>query len=198
MHKKIKDKIENQDLVKPHNLTLHKLPTSYDPPIESLTKHIEIGADGITPVIPVDVVDQILVENEQIRFELSDASHDGVHYLYDELAQHNSASTSQLKRRINTLHKNIKGVIPKPALWQFFFDIVLNYDNIADCEHNETMLHLTWRIGKLPLLAIHISAFENVINFMGRYGEFDLTLAKIAQSFTKKIALKNNKLTKKS
>lgn len=155
-----------------------------EPMLDSFTSFIEVGADGQTPVIPVDKVEHMMAENEEMRETLMEDYLDLPTRIYHILDQSTTSTTKQVKQTIGYISNLTGGIMTPKDIYAFVFDVVLCEEDIKQCEPNESLLHLTWRLGYLPIAVMYLNCFRDMVNIF-KYGgtsDFDKLLKKVRKS----------------
>lgn len=163
--------------------------TKPEPILDSWTGYIIPDHRG-EPVIPVSIVGKVLAENEEMREALYDDVLDLPVRIYHQLNAATGVTTKSVKQQVGDVCNNTGGVIKPKDVFDFLFGVILTRDDIKECEPNESLLHLTWRLGYLPLLVVHLSCFKQMINICrwgGALPEFEKVL-KIIRRGQKKLS----------
>ena len=118
---------------------------------------VEVGADGITPVIPVTDVEHIMLENEELRNTLYTEQCTLSNHISRMISSYNKKSTSEIRRDVNKISKIHN--IPAKDLYELLFSM-LPEDN-----HLKTLQDY-WKEGYLPVVSIYTELINYTLNFL--------------------------------
>lgn len=172
---------------------LFDMRVGYEPLFESGVKNIQIGADGITPVIPVEDINSIIIENEQLRETLYTEQNNLHQNLYDSIVRNQNASMKTIQSDIRYINSLTKGALSERHIYSFIYSLILPQDFKNYQAPNETILNVCWKLGYLPIMSAYLTVLSNVVRQLVLYGGFDIKKAfsNITQTVKKRVEYKN-------
>ena len=107
--------------------------------------NVEVGADGVTPVVPVSDVEHIMLENEELRNTLYTEQCTLSNHVSRQITYYSKSTTSTIKKQINRIsyQHNIK----QKALYDILFGMVPSEDDLVTLQDY-------WNVGYLPILSL--------------------------------------------
>lgn len=117
--------------------------------------NVEVGADGITPVIPASDVEQIMLENEELRNTLYTEQCTLSNHISRMLIFYSKSSTGEIKRSVSSISTNHN--IPEKDLYKLIFNMLPADDDLVTLQDY-------WREGFLPIISIYIQFVQYVLS----------------------------------
>jgi hypothetical protein len=137
--------------------------TQYDAMETDWSRHVTNGTNG--GMIPVKVVEQIMVENEQLRQTIY--ANQSYHHsaVLNQLYQNFGHSTSQIIKTADQIEQYTKGVMKAQDCFRFIYQAIEhNFSLGFDLRRKgESKLQYGWRIGLLPIISMYMSALHSVV-----------------------------------
>ena len=118
---------------------------------------VEVGADGITPVVPVTDVEHIMIENEELRNTLYTEQCTLSNHVSRMLIYYSKSNTSDVKKQIKSM--SIQHNIPIKDLYDLVFSILPKDDDLVT-------LYDYWSAGCLPILSVHIQIIQYTLDLL--------------------------------
>jgi hypothetical protein len=127
-------------------------------------KHVVID-EADDAWVPLKVVEQIMVENEQLRETLYATQNYHHSRVLNKMYQCFGHSTSQIIKIADNIEQYTKGVIKaQDAFRLIYLGIESNYGIGFDMRRKgESKLQYGWRIGMLPIIAMNMNALLGIV-----------------------------------
>ena len=119
--------------------------------------NVEVGADGVTPVVPVSDVEHIMLENEELRNTLYTEQCTLSNHVSRQITYYSNLTTSTIKKQIKRISNQHK--IPTKDLYDLLFGMVPSEDDLVTLQDY-------WDVGYLPLLSMYAQIMEYTFDLL--------------------------------
>ncbi len=140
-------------------------------------------------MVQYSTVEQLLVENEQLREELFNQQNNVINSIYTMLRIDSYDSKVKVRKNIKDICTRTKGLISEKDIWNLISNEIISKSDLNLIEPNETLLDLFWRLDLLPVLSVYVMYFEFIVRALERHS--NKTLISFLNNF------KNQSVTKK-
>ena len=143
--------------------------TLFDVTETDWNKHVVIGDTfDSQPMVPYDVVEQVLIENEMLRETLYVNQNYHYNKQIDAMTQrYIGQSTSTVNRLADEIEKATKGAIKKQDAFRMVYGCLTRHFEIKfdKLRLNESKLQYCWRIGALPVVVMCMMMLYNELSY---------------------------------
>ena len=144
--------------------------TVFCPEMEDVTAHIEPGQNG-DPVIPLDKVNELIVENEFLKEELFTKQNSIINSIYHKLRIECQYSKQQISHTVQEIVKLTKPILKEHDIWNFVISEFITLAEIKQMKSNETVLDFCWRHDLLPMVSVILVQLRFVLWSLERYSK---------------------------
>lgn len=145
-------------------------------------------------MVPYETVEQLFVENEQLRETLYSKDTTDYNYAISTMINLTGHSTSDIIKCAERIQWYSKDTLKAKDVYGYIYSIMEQYYKISFIERrqDESKLQYCWRQGYLPIVSAYMFLFEVLVKQYSTIGSKEL--AEIHKKIIKKV--KNNKKIK--
>ena len=143
--------------------------TVYCPRELDINKYVIWSEDLQDMVVPLDRINEIMLENENLRETLYINQHAeynrNVKHLYFLMGE----STSGVQATVRNIEQLSRGSLKQRDIYKILYDFLSHEFSIAwTVRAHESKLQFLWRIGRLPLVSISARLLEYLFKYLKR------------------------------
>ena len=139
--------------------------TCYDATETDWHKHIVYSEEYGQPMVPLDVVNSVILENEHLRESLYVNQGHQYNRSIEKLLQLTGESTSYIVRTVNSIERLTRGKLESKRIFSLMYVILARYYQVdfKAKRVNESKLQYLWRTGNLPLICMMVNVLRDVV-----------------------------------